>query len=216
MMLAGLLTAAPAGAVTFTGSLNPIDGFAVFNFPWEPNAPFEFDPGKTQVSFSINTGVIYQADVQTYGSWWYDIIPSNPNEAPWGSDYSWLEGCSYNGASSDGCFYTWPYYPGDPDPSDHVSDFKVGQKTLSYTVTAPKSFNNCDHPTVFDEPCSDIWTFRPESADVRIASHNPVSWSLSFKNVAGAVPEPGSWAMMIAGFGMIGASLRTRRSPAFA
>ena len=27
------------------------------------------------------------------------------------------------------------------------------------------------------------------------------------------VPEPSSWAMMIGGFGMIGASLRTRRSP---
>ena len=31
-----------------------------------------------------------------------------------------------------------------------------------------------------------------------------------------AVPEPGTWAMMILGFGAVGASLRRRRAPAFA
>jgi hypothetical protein len=30
-------------------------------------------------------------------------------------------------------------------------------------------------------------------------------------NVAGAVPETATWGMMIAGFGMMGAALRTRR-----
>jgi len=28
------------------------------------------------------------------------------------------------------------------------------------------------------------------------------------------VPEPKSWAMLIAGFGLVGASMRRRRSPA--
>ena len=31
------------------------------------------------------------------------------------------------------------------------------------------------------------------------------------QSTAGAVPEPATWAMMIAGFGMIGAGMRTRR-----
>jgi hypothetical protein len=213
VLLAGLLMAAPANAVTFTGVLNPTDGFATFNFPWEWGEAFNFDAGKTQVSFSLSGGVIYEAHVETWGQFWYDIIPSDPRQAPWGSDGSWTEGCFYNSPVGDGCYYSDQNFPAEKYPSDHVSDFKVGQKSLSYTVTAPPSYDNCDQP-IFDEPCRFLWTFRPEYAEVKVASHNPVSWSLSFKNVAGAVPEPSSWAMMIAGMGLIGASLRKRRSVA--
>jgi hypothetical protein len=34
--------------------------------------------------------------------------------------------------------------------------------------------------------------------------------------VAGAVPEPASWAMMVGGFGLLGAAMRRRPAPAFA
>jgi len=33
-----------------------------------------------------------------------------------------------------------------------------------------------------------------------------------FSYAAGAVPEPASWAMLIAGFGLVGAVLRRRRA----
>jgi hypothetical protein len=35
--------------------------------------------------------------------------------------------------------------------------------------------------------------------------------ALNFGPAAGAVPEPASWAMMLVGFGSIGAMIRTRR-----
>lgn len=38
--------------------------------------------------------------------------------------------------------------------------------------------------------------------------------NFSYETVGGVVPEPASWAMMIAGFGLAGASLRRRRSVA--
>lgn len=37
---------------------------------------------------------------------------------------------------------------------------------------------------------------------------------VSFTAVAGAVPEPSTWAMMICGFGLVGASLRRRKTSA--
>lgn len=42
-----------------------------------------------------------------------------------------------------------------------------------------------------------------------------VTWDMVRQPVAG-VPEPASWALMIAGFGGIGAAFRVRRRPAFA
>jgi hypothetical protein len=215
LALLALGVAAQAGAVTFTGVINPVDGFAIFNFPWEPDVGFEFDEGKTQVNFSISTGVIYEAFVSNGLYFSYDIVPSDPGAVMFGEDYSWNEGCFFNSSFGDGCYYTDPPFPFDPSKSNHINGFGVGQKTLSYALTRPESFDNCDNP-VPDTECRNIWIARPDAAEIKIASHRPVSWSLSFKNVAGAVPEPGRWAMMIAGFGMIGASLRTRRSPAFA
>jgi outer membrane protein assembly factor BamB len=38
--------------------------------------------------------------------------------------------------------------------------------------------------------------------------------ALTYEGVAGSVPEPASWALMIGGFGMVGAAMRRRRSVA--
>ena len=38
-----------------------------------------------------------------------------------------------------------------------------------------------------------------------------INWRISSDEVAGGVPEPASWALMITGFGLAGASLRARR-----
>jgi hypothetical protein len=35
-----------------------------------------------------------------------------------------------------------------------------------------------------------------------------------YAKLTGAVPEPQTWAMMLAGFGVVGATLRRRRKPA--
>jgi hypothetical protein len=39
---------------------------------------------------------------------------------------------------------------------------------------------------------------------------------LNIINIGGAVPEPSSWAMLIIGFGLVGATLRRRRGMAAA
>ncbi len=59
------------------------------------------------------------------------------------------------------------------------------------------------------------FTFTRGAGDSRIASVTLASDTNSFEfdNVAmGAVPEPTTWAMMILGFGVIGAAIRRRRT----
>ena len=43
-----------------------------------------------------------------------------------------------------------------------------------------------------------------------ISPGGPVPYSFDF--VVGSVPEPGTWAMMLAGFGLLGLALRKRRA----
>jgi choice-of-anchor C domain-containing protein len=41
-------------------------------------------------------------------------------------------------------------------------------------------------------------------------STTPAAWGIALDNVSAAVPEPATWAMLIAGFGFVGAALRRR------
>ena len=54
--------------------------------------------------------------------------------------------------------------------------------------------------------------------DIKYYPGNPDSWTfvseVSFFGGAGGVPEPTTWALMIGGFGLVGASRRRRRMPA--
>jgi hypothetical protein len=44
----------------------------------------------------------------------------------------------------------------------------------------------------------------------------PVDWTYTLSNDVEAVPEPVTWALMIAGFGMVGLAARRRRQePSF-
>lgn len=62
--------------------------------------------------------------------------------------------------------------------------------------------------------------FRWVDQDVGGSDHgmavDNLSITASLVPVSGAVPEPSTWAMMILGFGMVGAGLRNRRKLAFA
>jgi hypothetical protein len=47
--------------------------------------------------------------------------------------------------------------------------------------------------------------------DWSVASTSGTNWQQSFIPTSGAVPEPASWAMLIAGFGLVGAMQRRRQ-----
>jgi hypothetical protein len=62
---------------------------------------------------------------------------------------------------------------------------------------------------------SGVWTADPSLQLAVLTSANnqtQLVWGASATKVLGAVPEPATWAMMLVGFGGIGAALRGRRS----
>ena len=56
-----------------------------------------------------------------------------------------------------------------------------------------------------------FWTFTERNANGDIVSTNSVNFLGESLSITDAVPEPANWAMMIAGFGLIGATQRRRR-----
>ena len=67
-----------------------------------------------------------------------------------------------------------------------------------------------------DQNVSQYVNFRTTTADERILSvsftNNPAINAFETANFsAGAVPEPAAWAMMIAGFGLVGGALRRQK-----
>jgi hypothetical protein len=60
-----------------------------------------------------------------------------------------------------------------------------------------------------------IIRFQGSYSSITLITNNTENWSgLTIGTAGGVVPEPATWAMLIAGFGLVGATLRRRR-PAF-
>jgi hypothetical protein len=54
--------------------------------------------------------------------------------------------------------------------------------------------------------------FKGVFSSLTLTTNNPENWSGLTIGTTGAVPEPASWAMLIAGFGLVGAAARRRRA----
>ena len=69
----------------------------------------------------------------------------------------------------------------------------------------------CAASTVYPStPCLQGATVAPQAYTDPSAQFQQFEGRVSIASVAGAVPEPATWAMMIGGFGLAGASLRRR------
>jgi hypothetical protein len=86
-----------------------------------------------------------------------------------------------------------------------------GQHSLSFTLTGPSSLA-LDYTTVGSNNLFfvvDVASFHPDGGVL-------INTGRIGATIQGGVPEPASWALMILGFGGVGAVLRTRRRPALA
>jgi hypothetical protein len=90
----------------------------------------------------------------------------------------------------------------------------VGNDNYTTSTLAENSFRWNWPPINFNPLVDGTYNFNMDVSD-QTHGTNSISFDLKIGN-GGAVPEPASWALMIAGFGATGAMLRRRRSLALA
>lgn len=103
-------------------------------------------------------------------------------------------GCNGNGAG----FYCFDFNPNLAVASNIVFNIHATSGTLAFLDSGP-------HLKI-------AWTNSPVNVD----GGDPAVGNLFSQSIpGGAVPEPATWAMLIFGFGLVGAGLRLRRRPEF-
>lgn len=192
------LSQTPANAaVVYTGTATPDssgNAFISYLFNAQP-------AGTTQrLIIDIFSGVIETATTFTDEFYQYDLI-GNPGENL-GNDVRTSGSCTASAGGSN---------------CDSVISF--GRTTALLGSPAQSAFFQSSVPAL-EGRCSEsqVGCFNIFDRLVRhdmllgVSSKAPVSYRISVDTVS-AVPEPSSWAMMIAGFGMIGALTRKRQNP---
>ncbi|MGU3390534.1 PEPxxWA-CTERM sorting domain-containing protein [Sphingomonas sp. M1A8_2b] len=193
--LAATVTAAPAAAVTVnfaSGVTTTVNNGVIFE---------NFDGATTGAPIGVNT-YAYNSNVPGYGK--------TPNGAS-GNYAAVLGGGTYT-VSLPAFAPVFSFLAGTIDAYNSVT-LTLVNTSLASTDIAYKSFQtftgsqlgtlNGDGRVTFDTGSS---TFLISAASF-LSSQN----SFEIENIASAAPEPGTWAMMILGFGFAGMGLRSRR-----
>ena len=105
--------------------------------------------------------------------------------------------------------YTFSFnFSGNPDSGiTKTMDFQVGSQ-LGNT-----SYSNASRPLEW-VPFSFNYIADSTSTVIRFTGTNAGPWGMALDDVSfspGAIPEPASWAMLLAGFGLVGFAARRRR-----
>ena len=201
MVLAASVFAMPAHAAVVDGTLDASYGAAKAIVTYNAAAPDGTFAAPTAQSNSVGFSVYLSSDA----SWTYGFLQATgPLPQPFANVYFDFD--SGNGANSDAGFEitnqnlifggSTYYYPG-------AIQFAYGTNSLEFAVSNA-FFAPGNHGKI-----GDTITLRMG----QIFGYSVVGGTdgLGSVVVGSAVPEPASWAMMIAGFGMVGATLRSRR-----
>ena len=111
--------------------------------------------------------------------------------------------------ASPGCNFTQVFTSGGPKPITIRANevYTVQIYASGGTFDAGSSFDVWADPTFSFDPAS----VRPEGATFAF-SEGVEGRFIDLDPPAGGVPEPASWALMVVGFGSLGAALRRRRA----
>jgi choice-of-anchor A domain-containing protein len=129
----------------------------------------------------------------------YDVIVINVA----GTDVSLPGGINFQSGANLGAKLVWNFY--------EATSLNFGSKAWYGSVLAPKAavkMNNFVEGTVVAKSLVQNGEIRMTNFQARPTIYAPQGGGLG----GGAVPEPATWAMMILGFGAIGAVLRRRKA----
>ncbi len=198
--------AAPAGAgVILQTDIVPDNGTAV----WfgDSQAPVFLNRGSVWIT--VGSGAInyleWNIDGQLAKLWWDEFgggfdENGNPLPALTGNEYFYSPSCTSTGAS--------PVCGGIP-----LATRIAGPRLGRVDFNPPADFNTCTPTFVVAGDCAESYRF--STVFWAIAAENagtdPVRFTIYDTN---PVPEPAAWAMLIAGFGLVGATQRRRRQAA--
>jgi hypothetical protein len=202
---AALLTAiaaAPAGAVTLSTANGSLDAFNAS----AADAQFTFESAATPTGFVRTGGLVMSGNVSGQGA--------NPFPAPANNAYLAVMANAQSTIASVATFYkTISFYMGSIDEGNMVevlgADGSVIAKYSGKDLAAPASANgsqtqaNTNRAISFTAGAGEALTGLRFSSSVNSLEADNVRFSA-------AVPEPATWAMMLLGFGMIGAGMRQR------
>jgi hypothetical protein len=188
--LAAAMTAAPAAAVTVTfdaGATTPVNNAVVFQ---------NFDQYAAGSSIGLNANV-YNSDVTNNGK--------TPNGST-GNYAAVLGGGSYS-INLPAFAPVLSFLTGTIDAYNSVTlsliDTTTGYFSDQTFFGAALGLLNQDGRVTFDTGSSTLL--------INAVSFRSGQNSFEVDNIASAAPEPGTWAMMILGFGFVGFALRSRR-----
>jgi hypothetical protein len=184
-------------------------------------SPQEVFLGTNQIMFPVGTKVylttsfgtladtdwVAQVDPEQLYWYWEDGVPVELD----GDQYmDWID--VYNNE-------THPYHPLDVLHQTFTATLTPSLATFLITDNS-SPWNGCANPYAFPPfgICAEQWA-RPTKGYLSffgVVTDRSFSWTLSDTAPAAAVPEPGAWLLMLAGVGMTGAMMRSRRRRAAA
>lgn len=204
-LLAAAMLAAPAAqaAILYQETITATAGVANFY-------GFLVDPAVLQAG---STWIGITGGTITRASW---IVEGEERAYRWellyedeeGNQDIFLDGT--NTVYFNGCAVT----PGAPSCTDHHAfRSQLHNNIVRADLVPPVSYDNC---TPFDGNfgvvCGRRYTLFGAGYEIEVAGLADVTLTISDTRLAGAVPEPASWMMLIAGFGLTGATLRRKAS----
>ena len=167
-------------------TLNPLEYSFIFHV-YGPTLQTAFDSGLANVSLSISTNKhanLYVASASLAGT----VLNADPRFGP--SFYDMDDNS---------------YQFGDFDAAVSIGTIAVGETfTLTYVMNAYALATNMDHNSI--AYIGDPFGFNTDGPDYQMITKSVPG------DQVGGVPEPASWALMIAGFGLVGLFVRRREA----
>lgn len=124
--------------------------------------------------------------------------------------YADLQGFTIDVGSYHGSYST-PYYDGEvgfQTDAGGVLTYAVMYGTADTSVNSD-NFGNFVGDYVFGDGGFYDLFFNSNQQGANF--QDPSNWTVAMAPAQGAVPEPASWALLVAGFGMVGGAMRSRR-----